>query len=176
MDPNMHHNLFSMRHFGCTYTHNLKLQVVYRRSTYWMTALLWEMSMFCVRAGCEIRLVSYSSKHASQSLSNKPFVRTYTHNLKTIGHILTFSISNDFSTIGDISCVPWSCMRDPNEELYTAPDTYQSFSDITLCAYTAILLYIAVWCTATHDNKTQVPHHCILHTKWRLHCQQRIIL
>ena len=51
-----------------------KPQVVCRCSTYWTTALLSEMSIFCVRAGCEKRMVSYASKDASQSLSNKPFV------------------------------------------------------------------------------------------------------
>ena len=42
------------------------------------------MSIFSVRAGCEIQLMSYGSKHALQSLSDKHFVGTYmyTHNLK----------------------------------------------------------------------------------------------
>ena len=39
-----------------------------------MTALLLEMHIACVRAGYEIRMVSYTSKHASQSLSDKPFL------------------------------------------------------------------------------------------------------
>ena len=51
-----------------------KLQFVYGCSTYEMTALLSEMSIFYARAGCEIRLVSYGSKHASQSPSDKSFV------------------------------------------------------------------------------------------------------
>ena len=51
-----------------------KLQVICRRSTYRTTALLPEMSIFCVRAGCEIRMVRYASKHALQSLSDKPFL------------------------------------------------------------------------------------------------------
>ena len=64
-----------------------KLKVISGHSTYRTTALLLEVSIFCVRAGFEIQLVSYGSKHASQSLSSKPFVRTCTHNLKTTGHI-----------------------------------------------------------------------------------------
>ena len=44
------------------------------------------MSIFCIRAGCEIQLVSYGSKNVSQSLLVKPLVCTYTHNLKTSGH------------------------------------------------------------------------------------------
>ena len=42
-----------------------KLQFVCGRSTYQMTALLSEMYIFCVRAGCETWMVSYASKHAS---------------------------------------------------------------------------------------------------------------
>ena len=61
-----------------------KLHVVYRHCTYNMTALQLEMSVFCVRAGCEIRLVSYASKCSSQFLSDKSFVRTYMHNLKSV--------------------------------------------------------------------------------------------
>ena len=51
-----------------------KLQVVCRCSTYWATALLSKMSILCVRDECEKRMVSYGSKHTSQSLSDKPFV------------------------------------------------------------------------------------------------------
>ena len=70
-----------------------------------MTALLLEMSFFCVRAACKVQLASYGSKHALWSLSDTPFVCTYTHNLKTTGHIWMFWILNDCSTIGDIPCV-----------------------------------------------------------------------
>ena len=38
-----------------------------------MTAVLSEISISCVRAGCEIQPVSYASKHALQSFSDKPF-------------------------------------------------------------------------------------------------------
>ena len=56
-----------------------KLQVVYGPSTSWMTALLSEMPIFCIRAGYAIWLASYGSKHVSQCLSGKQFVRMYTH-------------------------------------------------------------------------------------------------
>ena len=82
-----------------------------------MTALLSEMSFFCVRGGCEIQLASYGSKHAWQSPSDKQFVHTYTHNLKTTGHIWEFCILNNRSTIEDIPCVRQSCMRDLTGEL-----------------------------------------------------------
>ena len=82
-----------------------KLQVICRCSTYWKTALLSEMSILCVRAGCEKRMVSYASKHASQSLSNKPFVHRGMHNLNTSAHMWTFNISNDCYAIRHILCV-----------------------------------------------------------------------
>ena len=40
-----------------------KVQVVGGCSTYWTTGVLLEMSIFCVRAVREMRLVSYGSKH-----------------------------------------------------------------------------------------------------------------
>ena len=56
----------------CAYTLLTRiLLVICGRSTYQMTALLSEMSIFCVRTGCEIWMASHASKHASQSLSNK---------------------------------------------------------------------------------------------------------
>ena len=40
------------------------------------------------------------------------------------------------------------------------------FSGTKLCAYTASpYIYIAIWHSSTHDNKTHVPYDCILHTK-----------
>ena len=92
-----------------------KLQVihVHGHSTYRMTTLLVEMSIFRVIIKCEIQLVSYGSKHASQSLSNKPFVHTHMYNFQTTGHTciwtITCSISNHCSTIRDIPCVVYSC-------------------------------------------------------------------
>ena len=41
-----------------------------------------EMSIFGARTECKIRLVSYGSKYALQSLFDKPFMGIYTHNLK----------------------------------------------------------------------------------------------
>ena len=69
----------------CMHTnmHNSKLQVICRCSTYETTALLPELSTFCVRAAYKILLASFSSKHASQCLCDMPVVFTYTHNSKT---------------------------------------------------------------------------------------------
>ena len=64
MDPNTHRNHFL-------------IQVLCGCSTYRITALLSEISIFCVRAGGEIRMVSYTSIHESQSLSEKPFLHIH---------------------------------------------------------------------------------------------------
>ena len=155
-----------------------QLQVAYGCSTYWMTTLLLEMSIFCVRAGCKIQLMSYGSKHALQCLSDKQIVHTWTHNMKTAGHIMDVPFIKRMLYYQRHSL----CALELHERSYwraMAPDTHQSFSDTTLCAYTAsphIHMYIAIWCATTHDNRTHVPYDCILHTKWRLYCQQHIIL
>ena len=81
-----------------------KLQVVYGHSRYQTTALLSEMSIFWVRAPCEIWLASYGSKCTSLSLSKMPFMRTSMQNLKTTSHMWMFCLSNDCSTIEDIPC------------------------------------------------------------------------
>ena len=49
--------------------------------------------------------VHASTKHTSQSLSNMPVARTFRHNLRTMGCIWTFYISNNCSTIKDIPSV-----------------------------------------------------------------------
>ena len=84
-------------HFVCTSTRNLKTtgRIWMFYCTYQKTALLSVMFIFSARARCKIRIVSYGSKHALQSLSDEPFVGPYTQNLKTSGHIWTLSISNN---------------------------------------------------------------------------------
>ena len=69
-----------------------KLKVINGHSTYQKTALLSEMSIFYVRAGCKVQLSSYGSKHVHvlQSLFDKPLVPTYMLNLKTTRHIMNF--------------------------------------------------------------------------------------
>ena len=108
MDPNTHWNRFLIQHFCVLPLVTRKLLDVYRRCTYQTTALLSEMSIFCVSAGCEIWMANCASKHESQSLSDKPcvciqlYLDTY---MKTSDHTWTFSISNDCYIIGDILCV-----------------------------------------------------------------------
>ena len=64
MDSNMHPNHFPIRCFVYTYTHNLK--TTYHIQTFFRTtALQSKMTIFNVKAGSEIQLVSYSSKYSS---------------------------------------------------------------------------------------------------------------
>ena len=112
-----------------------KLQVVCGRFTHQTTSLLSQMYIFCVRAGCEIRMAIYASKHASESPSYKPFVITYTHNLKSTGPIRTFCISNDSSSLQRHSL--WEL--ELHERFHwrdTALGTHRSFLHRTLCMYT----------------------------------------
>ena len=105
IDSSKHHNLFPI-HFMHAYTHNTKspghIRMFYMSK---MTAPLSKMSIFCVRAECEIWFSSYGSKHAAHSFSGMPFFCPYTHNLKTIGHMWMICISNDCSSVEDILCV-----------------------------------------------------------------------
>ena len=106
----------------CVLTHLIRKRDVYGHSTDQMIALLSEISIFWVRTVCEMQLVSYGSNHTLQSLFHMPLMCTSIHNLKITGHIWTFCILNDCSTIEDIPCVVWSCMRDLTGELW--PQTH----------------------------------------------------
>ena len=84
-----------------------KLQVLFGRSTNWMTALLSEMTIFWIRPWGEIWLASNGSIYASHSLSFKPLsVYTYTSiTWNSTDCIRTLCILNDSSTIANIPCV-----------------------------------------------------------------------
>ena len=115
-----------------------------------------------------------SLKKALQSLSNKTFVCTYMHNLKTMGYICTLSISNDCFTIEDILCVIQSSMRFLTGEL--RPQTCISCFLIHGVCILQTCTYTVLQCTSTHDNKTHVAYDCTLHTKQPLYCQRCIDL
>ena len=141
-----------------------KLQVVYGRSTYWMTALLLKMCISCVRAGCKIWLVNYGSKNALQSLSDNPFVHTYTHNLKLCviyersAYWTTALLLKTFLT----------------GELWPYIHISRSLAQNCVCVL-QVCIFITIWCTTMHDNKTHITYNCTLHTKM-LYCQRCIIL
>ena len=181
MAPNMHHSPFLIHHFVHILTHIIKkLQVVCRHSTYWTIALLLEMSIFWVTAGCGIRLMNYNSKHASQSLSNVLFVHTY--NLKAIQVI--YGNSKYQMTTLLLETFLWGL------ELYerfnwrvTVLDTHQSFSDTILYLYTAILY---IHCYLMHkyvwqQNSHTVAYDCSGAVQWvrcqaaRMKTQKRLV-
>ena len=84
-----------------------------------MTALLLDKLLFWFRVACEVRLVSYSSKHVILFLMFH-FEFTYMYILKITGHIWMFYILNNYSTTGDISCglVVW-CVLQAQAKKYT---------------------------------------------------------
>ena len=169
-----------------------KLQVVYWRSTHRMTAILLKMSIFCVRAGCEIWFVSYGSKHASQFLSDKPFACRYmqgcwlcahSHILKATGYIWMVRIHvSEYRMIALLSetLLVWFTVAREFNWRVTVPNMHWSFPDIkcVVCILEA-RLYIAIWCATMHDNKTHIPHddihNTVPHTKWWLYCQRCIV-
>ena len=63
------------------------------------------------------------------------FVHTYTRNSKTTGRMLTFYISNDCSTIGDVNFLCYSWVQDMNGELSLQTRTEVSFWQV-IFAYT----------------------------------------
>ena len=131
-----------------------KLEAVYGRCTYQTTALPLEMSIFWVRAACEIWLVSCDSKHASQSLpADNPFVCIYIHNLKTTGRIWMLRIFEWLLYYQRHSV----CGLELHEELH--PQTSIGCSLIQHCVHILqAISYIAIWCGTMHDNTTHVAY------------------
>ena len=60
MDPNTHRNHFLINILCVLTLVTRKLQVICRRSTYRMTALLSGMSIVCVKAGCKMQNIYHS--------------------------------------------------------------------------------------------------------------------
>ena len=114
-----------------------KVQVICRRSARWMTTLLSEKSIFCVRAGCEIQRVSYPSKYASQSLFDKPCLHiqcTKAHNWNFRSYVdgqhiksLEYYHRLSLCRLQLHKRFDWGAMT---------RDTHQLFSDTTLRVYT----------------------------------------
>ena len=94
-------------------------------SAYQTTALLLEMSIFCVGARYEIQLASYGSKHASQPLFDNQFLPTYTHNLKS-NNCSLYYWRHSLCGLELHERSNWEAM---------ASDMHWSFSDITVSLY-----------------------------------------
>ena len=138
------------------------------------------MSIFCIRVGCEIRLVG--SKHTSQSLSDKPFVHTYTQ-LENYGsymdvvHIEQLLDYWRHSLYGLELHKRFDCKA-------RATDLLWLLSDTTLCVYTAsryIHCYLVcnytwqqnshtLWLHTTHQTTALLQMmHCFIRTKLASH-------
>ena len=158
----------------CTYSHNSKI-TGHIWTLYILNAALLsdqEMSIFCVRAGFKMQLMSYGSKHGSQSVSNKQFVRILA--IKTWKLQVIYGRSS-YRTTALLSETFLVCLIELHERSYqraTVPHMDHSFSDATYYAHILeACAYITIWCTTTHGNKTYLPYDCILHIKWWLYCQ-----
>ena len=151
MDPNTSRNLFPMWHFvGILRRVTRKLQVIYKCCTYWMTALLSVISIFSIRAGCQIPLASYGSKHSLQFLFDEQFVCACTHNLKMDVQRIEWLLYYQTHSLCDLKLQERSNWR------AMAPDTHWSFSDTKFYAYNASLyitsLYGAQLCMAKNSH------------------------
>ena len=124
--------------------------------TYQMTPLLLEMSILHIRAGCEIWLPSYGSKHRSKCLSNKPFVHTYMYIVKTTGHIWTLCTLNNCSTIGDISCEVDGCLE--SMRLIAIYNDQTAFGD-HVKVYSSVLAVINRYIENNRQKHTLVARH-----------------
>ena len=76
-----------------------------------MTPLLSEMFLFWVRAACELRLATYGSKHPLQSLSDMSCCAYLHVQLKNYRLYMDILHINNWSTIGDIPFLVWSCIQ-----------------------------------------------------------------
>ena len=154
-----------------TYAHNS-----ITTSRIWMfyisNKLLAEMSIVCVRAGCEIQWqVMTPNTHCSLFLISHLCVLTCI-TWKLQSHIWTLCISNDCSITRDIPCVV--CVRNPTGDIQ--PQTCIGHSLIQHCVHMLqAVSYITIWCATTHNNKTHILYDCILCTKWQLCCHPCIV-
>ena len=112
-----------------------KLQVIYEHSTYQITDLLSEMSVFCVESGCEYDWWLMAPNMHCSLFSNQPIVHTYMHTLKNTGHIWMFCMT----ALLFETCSHGLELYERSNWRATAPNTHWWFSDTTLCAFTASL-------------------------------------
>ena len=161
-----------------------KLQVVCWRSRYWMTALLTEMSIFCVRGGCKILIARYTSKCALQSLSDKPLSHIQCiliHKTRKLQVICGHSAYWMTLILSETIFVLFRFVLEIQLEIYGPRHASVTLWYDIVCVYCKppyIHRYL-MWnytCTCMPDNKTHVPYECILHTKRRLYCQRWTVL
>ena len=141
-----------------------KLQVVCWRCRYQMTALLLEMCIFCARGGCKILMTRYASKGASQSLSNKPFLRTLRHKAWKLQVIYGHSAYRTTPLLWDTFFVWFRFALEIQLESYS-PRHAHCLIWHCVCLL-QVLIYIGIWYATIPDNKSHVPYECLLHASF----------
>ena len=99
--------------------------------------------------------MSYGSKQTSRSIFYKPFC-AYLHNSKTKGHVRTFYLLKDCSTVGDIYFLGHSCIQDSMVELWIQVCITASFRKNVSC-----ILSLITW-------KLYRSYLGLLHIEWLL--------
>ena len=138
-----------------------KLQVVFGLSTYRTTALLSVMSIFRFKAGCEIRLVSYGSKHASYSffpISSLRVLTSITWKLQVIygrsAHRTTALLSETFLVWLRVA---WEIQLETNVRRHESVVFWYNI----VCLYKPVHTSLFGAKLHEHDNKTHVPYDSI---------------
>ena len=149
------------------------------------------MFLFLVRVACKLRLASYGSKLASQSLSN-PIRSTY----GTTALLLEMSFSrlelqdmagklwlptciavSSIHHLCILSRISWKLDRSYMDVLHIQWLLYyHSRSLIQHCVYTASPYIHRYLCATPHDNKTNIAYDYLHTYQRRLYCQQCIVL
>ena len=171
--------LFPIRHLCVLALVTRKLQDVYKRCTctYWMTAVLSEIPIFCVRAGCKIWFVSYmySSKHSSQffPINYLCVLTRITWKLQVI-----YGCSARWMTalLLDTFLVWFRVAREIQMESYGSRHISVVLWDKLVCVYCKPICTSLFGAQLCMTVETHVPYDCVLHTKWLLYCHRFIVL
>ena len=143
-----------------------KVQVVYGCCTYQMTPLVFEISIFCIKAGCKIQLVSYASKHALQCLLiNHLCIHTLlSWKLEVIHGYSAYQMTGlPSETVLLLFRVEWEIWLESYSPRHVSVVFWYNIVYV-YCKLVHTLLFSAH--ATKHDNKTHLPYDCKLHTKW----------
>ena len=119
---------------------------------------------FTHRTACELRLASYGSKHALQSLSNSPFVCTYIHNLKIIQVVYGCFAYQMTALLSETLC--GLELHESSNWRVMALDTHWGLPLIQHCVcilQACTYRYNTIWLATMHDNKTHIDYDSSTH-------------
>ena len=164
MDPNTYHNLFPIRHLCVLTLVTWKLQVIYEHCTYRITALLLQISIVCVWAGCEIPLVSYGSKHSLEFflISHLCVLTCITWQLQVIYGRSAYQMT---ALLLDTFLVWFTVAREIQLESYNTRHALVVLWYKLVCVYKPV--YTSLFGVQLRMTiETHATYDCILHTKW----------